>query len=335
MKEITLTKQNMLKIINEEVARFSEKIEHDAIVDNFARKFATVFTEALGVSTENKAYQDMYNLVKRFRRNIVESMQNPFCLKKREQIIITQNHPDREITKLLSTLQESKKDNTKSIILEGNLFYGPESTEIKSVEYKNREVFLNTIYLGSTKKYKIYVENAGKVERVEFGEKNFEIRKTDPTVEYPGIWVCKDWKLNEYITHSGDKWIVHSEDGKVLGTHDSEEKAKDQLQAIHISQHKEDMTENNIEESSEVTVRTAPTAEEALSYVIAYAKKFNYDWKDFSVREIKPSAAIVDFSTENGKNDMGVWWTHPGDFGYNEATLFPQREDGARMYGEW
>lgn len=240
MKEITLSKKDMLKIINEEVVRFAEKIEQDAIVDGFANTFALVFAESLGKSKEDAIYKEMYSYIKRFRKAIVESTQDPFALKKSEQILVVQNHPDREITKLLSTLQESKQDNVKGIILEGNLFYGQDSTEIKSVEYKNREVFLNTIYLGSTKKYKIYVENAGKVERVEFGEENFEIRKTDPTAKYPAIWVCKNWSLNEYITHSGDEWVVKSETGEVLGKHKSKEDAEAQLQAIHISQANEE-----------------------------------------------------------------------------------------------
>jgi len=38
------------------------------------------------------------------------------------------------------------------------------------------------------------------------------------------------------ISKQGDKWVVKSSDGKkVLGTHDSEEKAKKQLAAIEIS----------------------------------------------------------------------------------------------------
>jgi hypothetical protein len=42
-----------------------------------------------------------------------------------------------------------------------------------------------------------------------------------------------------YITHSGKKWIVHAEDGKVLGEHDSEEDAKAQLAAIEAHKHDE------------------------------------------------------------------------------------------------
>jgi len=40
-----------------------------------------------------------------------------------------------------------------------------------------------------------------------------------------------------YITHSGGKWIVHAEDGKVLGRHDSKAEAESQLGAIEAHKH--------------------------------------------------------------------------------------------------
>lgn len=40
-----------------------------------------------------------------------------------------------------------------------------------------------------------------------------------------------------YITHSGNKWVVHAEDGKVLGEHGDEESAKKQLAAIEAHKH--------------------------------------------------------------------------------------------------
>lgn len=196
MKEITLTKQDMYKIIKEEVARFSEKIENDAIVDSFAKEFATVFAEALDKSIEDSVYKDMYEFVSKFRKPIIESTQDPSFLNKKEQTLVVENFSDREITKLISTLNESKNDN-KGIVLEGTLFFGKDSGEIKLSEYKGREVVLDTIYLGKTKKFKVYVENKGSVERVEFGEKDFEIKRTDPKAKYPGIWVCKDWSVSE------------------------------------------------------------------------------------------------------------------------------------------
>lgn len=43
--------------------------------------------------------------------------------------------------------------------------------------------------------------------------------------------------VEKYITHSGDKWNVHAESGKVLGTHGSEADARAQLAAVEIGKH--------------------------------------------------------------------------------------------------
>lgn len=43
--------------------------------------------------------------------------------------------------------------------------------------------------------------------------------------------------MSEKIEQEGEKWVVKSEDGKVLGTHDSKPDAVAQLQAIEISKH--------------------------------------------------------------------------------------------------
>lgn len=40
-----------------------------------------------------------------------------------------------------------------------------------------------------------------------------------------------------YITHSGSEWIVHAEDGKVLGTHGSKAEAVAQLAAVEAHKH--------------------------------------------------------------------------------------------------
>lgn len=51
--------------------------------------------------------------------------------------------------------------------------------------------------------------------------------------------VTKD-EHGRYITHSGDEWIVHAEDGKVLGKHKTEADAKKQLAAVEA--HKDGRT---------------------------------------------------------------------------------------------
>lgn len=44
-------------------------------------------------------------------------------------------------------------------------------------------------------------------------------------------------QTNETISKQGNKWVVKSKKGKVLGTHDTKKKAEAQLAAIEISKH--------------------------------------------------------------------------------------------------
>lgn len=44
-------------------------------------------------------------------------------------------------------------------------------------------------------------------------------------------------EMDEIISHEGGKWLVKSKSGKVLGTHDTKEKALAQLAAVEISKH--------------------------------------------------------------------------------------------------
>ena len=53
-------------------------------------------------------------------------------------------------------------------------------------------------------------------------------------------------ETNEVISKQGNKWVVKSKAGKVLGTHDTETSAKKQLTAIEISKHE------NINEAKQV-----------------------------------------------------------------------------------
>lgn len=54
--------------------------------------------------------------------------------------------------------------------------------------------------------------------------------------------MIKDFKqfsesINETIKRRGNKWVVLSKKGKLLGTHDTKKEAAKQLQAIEISKH--------------------------------------------------------------------------------------------------
>lgn len=44
-------------------------------------------------------------------------------------------------------------------------------------------------------------------------------------------------RLNEYVRQRGNKWVVLSKKGKVLGTHDTKSDAVNQLKAIEANKH--------------------------------------------------------------------------------------------------
>ena len=77
-------------------------------------------------------------------------------------------------------------------------------------KYKGREVQIGKPMRGDVKKYKVYVKNEdGKVVKVNFGDKNMEIKRDDPERRKsfrarhkcsdktdkttPGYWSCKFW----------------------------------------------------------------------------------------------------------------------------------------------
>ena len=47
-------------------------------------------------------------------------------------------------------------------------------------EYKGKEVSLNKPMKGDVKKYKVYVKDGDKVKKVNFGDKNMEVRRDNP-----------------------------------------------------------------------------------------------------------------------------------------------------------
>jgi len=199
MNEITLNKNDLLDIIKEEIVRFSEKKEHNEIVNNFANKFSTVFVEALELKdtdSKDKIFTEAVNFVKKYKKEIIASTVDPTFLKLREQYQIVTKNKNRNILGLvetkLSSLNESKSPS-KNIILEGDLFFGLEDNVLRLGEYKGKEVVINVPFLGNEKKYKIYIENKGKIEKVEFGESNMSIKKSNPNLNEQSVWICKNW----------------------------------------------------------------------------------------------------------------------------------------------
>lgn len=81
----------------------------------------------------------------------------------------------------------------------------------KEAEYKGKDVDLNQPMRGDVKKYKVYVKDpdTGNVKKVNFGDKNMEIKRDDPERRKafrarhncdqkkdktkPGYWSCKFW----------------------------------------------------------------------------------------------------------------------------------------------
>ena len=86
-----------------------------------------------------------------------------------------------------------------------------EQEEIIEAEYKGREVKLNKIMKGDTKKYKVFVKNpkTGNVKKVSFGDKGMSIKRDDPERKKSfrarhkcdqkkdktsaGYWACSLW----------------------------------------------------------------------------------------------------------------------------------------------
>lgn len=81
---------------------------------------------------------------------------------------------------------------------------------IEEAEYRGRKVKLNKPMRGDVKKFKVYVKNAkGNVVKVNFGDPNMRIRKSNPAArksfrarhncDNPGpkwkarYWSCKKW----------------------------------------------------------------------------------------------------------------------------------------------
>lgn len=85
-----------------------------------------------------------------------------------------------------------------------------EKSNLNESEYKGEKVTLNKPMRGDVKKYKVYVKNdKGNVVKVNFGDKNMEIRRDNPEARKnfrarhnckdktdkttAGYWSCKFW----------------------------------------------------------------------------------------------------------------------------------------------
>jgi hypothetical protein len=103
------------------------------------------------------------------------------------------------------------KEKIKTSLIENSILAEMVNNEvIYEAEYKGKEVKLNKPMRGDVKKYKVYVKNdKGNVVKVNFGDKNMEIKRDDPEARKSfrarhkcsekkdkttaGYWSCKFW----------------------------------------------------------------------------------------------------------------------------------------------
>ena len=100
--------------------------------------------------------------------------------------------------------------NLENIVNDALLEYYTMTEELNEAEYQGRKVSLGKIMRGDVKKYKVHVKNdKGNVVKVNFGDKNMEIKRDNPRrrksfrarhrCDNPGprwkarYWACKTW----------------------------------------------------------------------------------------------------------------------------------------------
>jgi hypothetical protein len=100
--------------------------------------------------------------------------------------------------------------NLENIVNDALLEYYSMTEELNEAEYQGRKVSLGKIMRGDVKKYKVHVKNdKGNVVKVNFGDKNMEIKRDNPKrrknfrarhrCDNPGprwkarYWACKTW----------------------------------------------------------------------------------------------------------------------------------------------
>ena len=95
-------------------------------------------------------------------------------------------------------------DNDVCLILskkeEDKILAEMDESAVEASEYRGRKVKLNKPMRGDVKKYKVYVKNdKGNVVKVNFGDKNMEIRRDDPKAR-------KNFRSRHKCENPGPKW---------------------------------------------------------------------------------------------------------------------------------
>ena len=103
----------------------------------------------------------------------------------------------------LTTLKKIIKEEMEGVLQEmENAYYDflAEGEVIEEAEYQGRKVTLNKPMRGDVKKSKVYVKNAkGNVVKVNFGDKNMRIRKSNPKAR-------KSFRARHNCKNPGPKW---------------------------------------------------------------------------------------------------------------------------------
>ena len=125
--------------------------------------------------------------------------------------------------------KKSIEDGSKALKLteEENEYYSmlSEGEVLEEAEYQGRKVTLNKPMRGDVKKSKVYVKNAkGNVVKVNFGDPNMKIRKSNPKArksfrarhkcKTPGpkwkarYWSCKAWQM-KHLKENNETYLEH------------------------------------------------------------------------------------------------------------------------------
>jgi len=93
--------------------------------------------------------------------------------------------------------KKSSEDQELNLIREAAKFDG---LKVEAAEYQGKKVELNKPMRGDVKKYKVYVKNdKGNVVKVNFGDKNMEIKRDDPERR-------KSFRARHNCSNPGPKW---------------------------------------------------------------------------------------------------------------------------------
>lgn len=181
--------------------QLNEKMKMGASTDASA---GGTFVMGEGVSEVDELIQDLDS----GRLDIVDILQDPKTEEERFLKAKIQEKMKRlAIEKNLDTTRDFKQ--LAQMVL-SDISKGFDSDTIHEAEYQGRKVQLNKPMQGDVAKSKVYVKNAkGKVVKVNFGDKNMRIKKSNPNrrknfrarhrCENPGpkwkarYWSCRAW----------------------------------------------------------------------------------------------------------------------------------------------